>query len=88
MEKAYEILKNTFHFDEFRLSQKQVVHRLLVDNENALVLFPTGGEPSDVRFSHCMLMMISLGGKSLTYQLPALCLEASAFVTTHGVGSD
>ena len=43
MEKAYEVLKNVFHFDEFRLQQKQVIHRLLVDNENALVLFPTGG---------------------------------------------
>ena len=44
MEKAYEILKSTFGFDEFRLSQKDVIHRLLVDNENALVLFPTGGK--------------------------------------------
>lgn len=44
MEKAYEILKETFGFDDFRLSQKEVIHRLIVENENALVLFPTGGE--------------------------------------------
>ena len=47
MEKAYEVLKETFGFNDFRLSQKEVVQRLLVDNENALVLFPTGGS-SDV----------------------------------------
>ena len=40
MEKAYEVLKETFGFNDFRLSQKEVVQRLLVDNENALVLFP------------------------------------------------
>lgn len=43
MDKAYAVLKETFGFDDFRLSQKEVIHRLLVDNENALVLFPTGG---------------------------------------------
>ncbi|KAI0815051.1 ATP-dependent DNA helicase [Irpex lacteus] len=62
MDKAYAVLKETFGFDDFRLSQKEVIHRLLVDNENALVLFPTGG------------------GKSLTYQIPALCLDGLTLV--------
>ncbi|KAI0348544.1 ATP-dependent DNA helicase [Trametopsis cervina] len=62
MEKAYEVLKSTFGFDDFRLSQKEVINRLVVENENALVLFPTGG------------------GKSLTYQIPALCLEGLTLV--------
>ncbi|KAI0639508.1 ATP-dependent DNA helicase [Trametes polyzona] len=62
MEKAYEVLKNTFGFDSFRHEQEAVIRRLVVDNENALVLFPTGG------------------GKSLTYQIPALCLEGLTLV--------
>ncbi|KAI0698422.1 ATP-dependent DNA helicase [Cerioporus squamosus] len=62
MEKAHEVLKNTFGFDSFRLEQEAVIRRLIVDNENALVLFPTGG------------------GKSLTYQIPALCLEGLTLV--------
>ncbi|KAI0756886.1 ATP-dependent DNA helicase [Daedaleopsis nitida] len=62
MEQAYEVLKNTFGFASFRLEQEAVIRRLIVDNENALVLFPTGG------------------GKSLTYQIPALCLEGLTLV--------
>ncbi|CAL1695603.1 unnamed protein product [Somion occarium] len=62
MEKAYEVLRDTFGFDSFRLSQEEVIRRLLVENENALVLYPTGG------------------GKSLTYQVPALCLEGITLV--------
>ncbi|KAI0655184.1 ATP-dependent DNA helicase [Cubamyces menziesii] len=62
MEKAYEVLRNTFGFESFRHEQEAVICRLLVDNENALVLFPTGG------------------GKSLTYQIPGLCLEGLTLV--------
>ncbi|TBU63841.1 ATP-dependent DNA helicase [Dichomitus squalens] len=62
MEKAHEALRDTFGFSSFRLEQEAVIRRLLVDNENALVLFPTGG------------------GKSLTYQIPALCLEGLTLV--------
>ncbi|EEB88087.1 hypothetical protein MPER_14285, partial [Moniliophthora perniciosa FA553] len=39
-----------------------VIHRLLVENENAVVVFPTGG------------------GKSLTFQVPALCLDGLTLV--------
>ncbi|KAI9065831.1 ATP-dependent DNA helicase [Trametes sanguinea] len=62
MEKAYEVLRKTFGFESFRHEQEAVIRRLIVDNENALVLFPTGG------------------GKSLTYQIPALCLEGITLV--------
>ncbi|KIM75419.1 hypothetical protein PILCRDRAFT_98975 [Piloderma croceum F 1598] len=53
------VLRDVFGHSSFRLSQEAVIKRLLVDGENALVLYPTGG------------------GKSLTYQVPALCLEVS-----------
>ncbi|CDO75469.1 hypothetical protein BN946_scf184935.g5 [Trametes cinnabarina] len=62
MEKAFAVLRDTFGFQSFRHEQEAVIHRLIVDNENALVLFPTGG------------------GKSLTYQIPALCLEGITLV--------
>ncbi|TFK57019.1 ATP-dependent DNA helicase [Heliocybe sulcata] len=62
MKKAHEVLRETFGLPSFRLSQEEVIKRLLVDNENALVLFPTGG------------------GKSLTYQIPALCLDGLTLV--------
>ncbi|KAI0651958.1 ATP-dependent DNA helicase [Trametes meyenii] len=62
MEKAFEVLQKTFGFQSFRHEQEAVIRRLLVDNDNALVLFPTGG------------------GKSLTYQIPALCLDGLTLV--------
>lgn len=43
MEQAHEILNQTFSFPAFRLAQEEVIRRLIVENENALVLFPTGG---------------------------------------------
>ncbi|KIJ68526.1 hypothetical protein HYDPIDRAFT_24796 [Hydnomerulius pinastri MD-312] len=62
MENAFKVLHDIWGFPSFRLSQEAVIKRLLVDNENALVLFPTGG------------------GKSLTYQVPALCLPGLTLV--------
>ncbi|KAJ3475961.1 hypothetical protein NLI96_g11481 [Meripilus lineatus] len=62
MEQAKQVLHETFGLSSYRLSQEAVIRRLLLDEENALVLYPTGG------------------GKSLTYQLPALCLEGLTLV--------
>ncbi|KAG2369391.1 hypothetical protein BDR07DRAFT_1267607 [Suillus spraguei] len=63
MEDAYRVLKNIWGFPSFRLSQAEASsQRLIVDDENALVLYPTGG------------------GKSLTYQVPALCLPGLTLV--------
>ncbi|KZP04151.1 ATP-dependent DNA helicase [Athelia psychrophila] len=62
MENAHKVLRDVFGHDKFRLSQEEVVKRLLVDGENALVLYPTGG------------------GKSLCFQVPALCLEGLTLV--------
>ncbi|KAH9944291.1 ATP-dependent DNA helicase [Epithele typhae] len=62
MEEARRVLQEVFKFDSFRLEQEAVIRRLLVDSDNALVLFPTGG------------------GKSLTYQIPGLCLEGLTLV--------
>ncbi|KAK0465659.1 ATP-dependent DNA helicase [Armillaria novae-zelandiae] len=62
IDEAHKVLKDVFGHSSFRLSQEAVIHRLLVENENALVLFPTGG------------------GKSLTYQVPALCLDGLTLV--------
>ncbi|KAJ7900267.1 ATP-dependent DNA helicase [Mycena olivaceomarginata] len=38
MERAQQVLKDTFNFPSFRLSQEQVVSRLIEQNENALVV--------------------------------------------------
>jgi superfamily II DNA helicase RecQ len=46
-----------------------------VQKENALVLFPTGGECLRTRPSITFDPMSPSGGKSLTYQIPALCLD-------------
>ncbi|KAI0033425.1 ATP-dependent DNA helicase [Vararia minispora EC-137] len=62
MDRAHQILKDVFGFDRFRLEQEAVIRRLVEENENALVLFPTGG------------------GKSLTFQIPALCFEGLTLV--------
>ncbi|KAF8846312.1 ATP-dependent DNA helicase [Paxillus ammoniavirescens] len=62
MENAFKALHDIWGFPSFRLSQEAVIKRLVVDNENVLVLFPTGG------------------GKSLTYQVPALCLPGLTLV--------
>ncbi|KAH7929308.1 ATP-dependent DNA helicase [Leucogyrophana mollusca] len=62
METARQVLHEVFEFPDFRLSQEAVIRRLLEGNENALVLYPTGG------------------GKSLTYQVPALCLPGLTLV--------
>ncbi|KAH7913025.1 ATP-dependent DNA helicase [Hygrophoropsis aurantiaca] len=62
MEGARQVLHEVFGFPDFRLSQEAVIKRLVEDNENALVLYPTGG------------------GKSLTYQVPALCLPGLTLV--------
>ncbi|KZT06011.1 ATP-dependent DNA helicase [Laetiporus sulphureus 93-53] len=64
MEQARKVLTETFGLPSFRLSQEPAIQRLLVDNENTLVVFPTGG------------------GKSLTYQVPALCLEGLTLVVS------
>lgn len=84
MEQAYEILKNTFRFPAFRLAQEEVIRRLIVDNENVLVLFPTGGR---VFFTYIFLSYKHspyAGGKSLTYQVPALCLDVGCFFMYSG----
>ena len=48
MEQARSVLRDTFGFDSFQLSQEAVIRRLLVEKKNALVLYPTGGELVDL----------------------------------------
>jgi len=45
MKRAQEILKSTFGYDQFRHSQQEIIQELLDDND-ALVLMPTGGGKS------------------------------------------
>ncbi|NOY16009.1 MAG: DNA helicase RecQ [Gammaproteobacteria bacterium] len=61
MEKALEILRKTFGYDEFRHNQAGVIQALLEGND-ALALMPTGG------------------GKSLCYQIPAICRPGTGIV--------
>ncbi|KAJ6604577.1 ATP-dependent DNA helicase [Mycena vulgaris] len=58
MDRARQVLKDVFGFPSFRLSQGEAIARLIEQDENALVVYPTGG------------------GKSLVYQVPALCLDS------------
>ncbi|KAG9004039.1 hypothetical protein FRB94_002748 [Tulasnella sp. JGI-2019a] len=62
MDEARKLLVDQFKLNEFRNHQEDVISRLLVDNENALAIMPTGS------------------GKSLCYQLPALCFEGLTLV--------
>ncbi|GAA6007669.1 RecQ family ATP-dependent DNA helicase [Rhodotorula paludigena] len=64
MDAAHKQLERVFGFSGFRGVQEQVIHRLLVDSENALCLMPTGG------------------GKSLCFQVPALCLDGLTLVVS------
>ena len=45
MQRALEILKSTFGYDNFRHSQQEIIQQLL-DGKDALVLMPTGGGKS------------------------------------------
>lgn len=45
MQRAQEILKSTFGYDQFRHSQQEIIQQLL-DGRDALVLMPTGGGKS------------------------------------------
>lgn len=46
MDKAYQVLRETFGHDSFRLSQEAVIRRLIEEDNSALVLYPTGGKES------------------------------------------
>lgn len=63
MEKAYQILKETFGYSSFRFDQEEIIQTVL-EGKDCLAIMPTGG------------------GKSLCYQLPALCLEGLTVVVS------
>ena len=91
MDNAYHVLHNIFGHTTFRLSQEavgdsdfwrdiklmtrdcKVIRRLLVEKENALVVFPTGG--TCLLTCQIIISQRKKGGKSLTYQIPAICLD-------------
>ncbi|MDB4413900.1 DEAD/DEAH box helicase, partial [Akkermansiaceae bacterium] len=56
VEKAREVLKEVFGFEDFLDGQESVMEEILSGKDGSVVM-PTGG------------------GKSLCYQLPALCRE-------------
>ena len=94
MQDAHRVLNEVFGYDAFRLSQEkvwaysklhtldsllQVIARLLEDNKNALVVFPTGGEHP---LTHTSLDTYTrTGGKSLTFQIPGMCLPVRRATT-------
>ena len=61
MNRALEILRNTFGYDEFRQNQADLIQTLL-EGDDALALMPTGG------------------GKSLCYQIPAICRHGTGII--------
>ncbi len=63
LEKAREVLKETFGFEDFLDGQERVMEDILSGRDGSVVM-PTGG------------------GKSLCYQLPALCREGVTLVVS------
>lgn len=59
------VLREYFGFDSFRGEQEKIIDRLL-------------GTPN--REGHALVLMPTGGGKSLCYQVPALCLEGGTLV--------
>ncbi|MDB4307611.1 DEAD/DEAH box helicase, partial [Akkermansiaceae bacterium] len=63
VEKAREVLKEVFGFEDFLDGQESVMEEILSGKDGSVVM-PTGG------------------GKSLCYQLPALCREGVTLVVS------
>ncbi len=61
MDPIHKILKQFFGYDQFRPLQEEII-RTILEQQNTLVLMPTGG------------------GKSICFQVPALCMEGTALV--------
>lgn len=59
------VLRDVFGFDRFRPAQERIIRRLLDS--------PPGG-------GHVLVLMPTGGGKSLCYQVPALCLAGGTLV--------
>jgi len=62
--KAQEILKQYFGYDEFRPMQAKIIETVAIKKKDCLVLMPTGG------------------GKSITFQIPAMMSEGITIVVS------
>ena len=62
-----EVLRRWFGFDDFRGAQRRIVDRLVGSAD--------GGD-------HALVLMPTGGGKSLCYQVPALCLDGGTLVVS------
>lgn len=60
-----EVLQQHFQFASFRGAQEEIINRLVFSAD--------GGD-------HCLVLMPTGGGKSLCYQVPALCLDGGTLV--------
>ncbi|MCB0311808.1 MAG: DEAD/DEAH box helicase, partial [Calditrichaeota bacterium] len=60
-----DVLQQYFQFDSFRGAQEEIINRLVFSAD--------GGD-------HCLVLMPTGGGKSLCYQVPALCFEGGTLV--------